>query len=362
MKTLLLSILLLSALNCEKFDEQGARGPALGAASGPDNVVIYQPANDERIDPVEFNPRVGAPNLSKQEPTQLHNPIDDETFPQEVPAQFAAPNAPTLLVFDENNVPGGLAAFLEANPGAVVADSLDALNAGAAGLGAAEPRAMFDVPKTVTVGVEGNSFPGFNNDVEHLPVTTLMRGENPIDKTTWVEGVHNPSIPGRNIAPIDITNMPATSAIPVRTPAVPPQYKLQPGQPKQGLNFSTIAAAPKINMPFAPIPNVTKLNIKREPWNVIQNVKRGPGGVTQDCDGPLLNDCLIDSDTVIPVSEKIITNDKDKRDTKMAWPNKVPAAYMRSTEPQILRIDGDVDLVIEESAPAPALVGSGLGE
>ena len=46
----------------------------------------------------------------------------------------------------------------------------------------------------------------------------------------------------------------------------------------------------------------------------------------------------------------------------MAWPNKVPAAYMRSTEPQILRIDGDVDLVIEESAPAPALVGSGLGE
>ena len=137
---------------------------------------------------------------------------------------------------------------------------------------------MFDVPKTVTVGVDGPPFPGFNNDVEHLPVTTLMKGEKPIDKPEWVEGVQNPSIPGRNIAPIDITDMPPTAAIPVRTPAVPPQYRLQPGQPKQGLNFSTIAAAPKIDMPFAPIPNVTKLNVKREPWNVIQN-----------CEAPLLN-------------------------------------------------------------------------
>lgn len=343
MKTLLLSILLLSALNCEKFDEQGARGPALGAASGPDNVVIYQPANDQRIEPTEFNRRSGAPNLSKQEPTQLHNPIDDVTYPKEVPAKFAAPNAPTLLVFDENNVPGGLADFLAAHPGAVVADSLDALNAGAE----VETRPMFDVPKTVTVGVDGPPFPGFNNDVEHLPVTTLMKGEKPIDKPEWVEGVQNPSIPGRNIAPIDITDMPPTAAIPVRTPAVPPQYRLQPGQPKQGLNFSTIAAAPKINMPFAPIPNVTKLNVKREPWNVIQN-----------CEAPLLNDCLLKSDTVIPVAEKIITHDKDRRDTKMGWPNKIPAAHVRSTEPQILRIDGDVDLVIEESAPAPVLVGS----
>jgi len=350
MKTLLLSILLLSTLNCERFNESGARGPALGAVSGPDNVVIYQPANGQRIEPTEFNRRSGAPNLQKQEPTQLVNPIDLETYPREVPSQFASPNAPTILVFDENNAPGGLAEFLERNPGAVVADSIDAVrNMACEGHddGCGESKPMFDVPKTVTVGVGSPPFPGFNNDVEHLPVTTLMRGENPIDQEEWVEGVGNPSIPGRMIAPIDITDMPATAAIPVRSPNVPSQYKLQPGQPKQGLDFSNIAAAPKIDMPFAPIPNVTKLNIKREPWNVIQK-----------CDAPLVNDCLIKSNTVIPVAEKIITHDKKQRDTKMMWPNKIPAAHVRSTEPQILRLDGDVDLVIEESAPAEALVGS----
>ena len=338
MKRLLLSILLLSALNCEKFVEQAAQGPAL-TSSGPDNVVIYQPANDQRIDPTEFNPRSGAPNLAKQEPTQLANPIDSETYPKVVPAQYAAPNAPTILVFDENNAPSGLKEFIANNPGATVADSIEAVQ------GVAEERPMFEVPKTITVGVDP-PFPGFNNDVEHLPVTTLMRGENPIDEKYYVKGTDDPSIPGRYIEPVDISDMPATAAIPVRTPNVPPQYRLQPGQPKQGLNFSTIAAAPKIDMPFSPIPNVVALNNKREPWNVIQ-----------DCEAPLLNDCLEKSDTIIPVAEKIITHDKKKRDTMMMWPNKIPAAHVRSTEPQILRVDGDVDLVIEESAPVAPIVG-----
>jgi len=42
----------------------------------------------------------------------------------------------------------------------------------------------------------------------------------------------------------------------------------------------------------------------------------------------------------------------------MNWPNKIPAAHVRSTEPQILRIDGDVDLVVTEAAPVEAMVGS----
>jgi len=343
MKLALFSLLLLASLNAEKFEERSARGPAGGAAK-PDNVVIYQPANDTRIEPVEFNPRPGAPNLSKQEAIQLANPIDDVTFPRTVPAEFAAPDAPTILVFDENNAPAGLKEFLASNPGAVVADSIDAVKAaGAAG----KDRKMFDVPKTITVGVENPPFPGFNNDVEHLPVTTLMRGEHPIDKVTSLRGTDEPTIPGRDIAPIRITDMPRVEAIPVRSPAVPPQYRLQPGQPKQGLDFSTIAAAPKIDMPFAPIPNVVSLTNKREPWNVIN-----------DCEAPLLNDCLIKSDTVIPVAEKIITHDKEERDTEMNWPNKIPAAHVRSTEPQILRIDGDVDLVVTEAAPVEAMVGA----
>ena len=341
MKTLLLSILLLSVLNAEKFDERSSAGPVRGASSGPDNVVIYQPANDQRIDPTEFNSRAGAPNLSKQEPTQLANPIDSETYPKTVPTEFAAADAPTILVFDQNNAPAGLAEFIANNPGATVADSIEAVQGAAA-----EERPMFDVPKTITVGVDP-PFPGFNNDVEHLPVTTLMKGENPIDEKYWAKGTDEPTIPGRYIEPVRITDMPATSAIPVRTPNVPPQYRLQPGQPKQGLNFSTIAAAPKIDMPFSPIPNVVSLHNKREPWNVIQ-----------DCEAPLLNDCLEKSDTLIPVAEKIITHDKDKRDTMMMWPNKIPAAHVRSTEPQILRVDGDVDLVIEEAAPAEPVVGT----
>ena len=394
MKTILLSILLLSTLNCEKFDENFALGPAQGGASGAsgasgsdgsfgpnafygpdgarlsgpnalsssngsmseaDNVVIYQPANDSRIEPVVFNPRVGAPNLSRQEPTQLPNPIDSVTFPAEVPAKFAEPNAPTLLVFDENNAPDGLAEFLANNPGAQVADSIEAAELAAAG-GAAQ-RPMFDVPQTVTVGVGNPPFPGFNNDVEHLPVTTLMKGEKPIDKVTYVDGVKNPSIPGRNIRPINISDMPPTSAIPVRSPSVPGQYKLNPGQAKQGLDFSTIAAAPKIEMPFAPIPNVTALKNKREPWNLI-NTRKFEHGKYVECNGPLANDCLIDNDTVIPVADKIITQDKDERDTKMVWPGKVPASYVRSTEPRIIRVDGDVDLVIQDSAPVEDIVGS----
>ena len=343
MKRLLLSILLLSALNCEKFIEQAATGPAQ-SSSGPDNVVIYQPANDVRIEPTQFNSRSGAPNLSKQEPTQLANPIDSETYPKVVPAKYATPDAPTILVFDENNAPAGLKEFIANNPGATIADSIEAVQ------GAAEERVMFDVPKTVTVGVGSPPFPGFNNDVEHLPVTTLMRGENPIDEKYHVQGVANPNIPGRYIEPVVITDMPATEAIPVRTPNVPPQYRLQPGQPKQGLDFSTIAAAPKIDMPFSPIPNVVALRNKREPWNVIQ-----------DCEAPLLNDCLEKSDTIIPVAEKIITHDKENRDTKMAWPNKIPAAHVRSTEPQILRVGGDVELVVQEAAPVEPIVGANSG-
>jgi len=341
MKVAFFSLLLLVSLNAEKFDERSSAGPVRGASSGPDNVVIYQPANDERIDPTEFNSRAGAPNLSKQEPTQLANPIDSETYPKVVPTEFAAADAPTILVFDQNNAPAGLAEFIANNPGATVADSIEAVQGAAA-----EDRPMFDVPKTITVGVDP-PFPGFNNDVEHLPVTTLMRGENPIDEKYWAKGTDEPTIPGRYIEPVRITDMPATSAIPVRTPNVPPQYRLQPGQPKQGLNFSTIAAAPKIDMAFSPIPNVVSLKNKREPWNVIQ-----------DCEAPLLNDCLEKSDTVIPVAEKIITHDKEKRDTTMMWPNKIPAAHVRSTEPQILRVDGDVDLVIEEAAPAEPVVGT----
>jgi len=340
MKVAFFSLLLLVSLNAEKFDERSSAGPVRGASSGPDNVVIYQPANDERIDPTEFNSRAGAPNLSKQEPTQLANPIDSETYPKVVPTEFAAADAPTILVFDQNNAPAGLAEFIANNPGATVADSIEAVQGAAA-----EERPMFDVPKTITVGVDP-PFPGFNNDVEHLPVTTLMRGENPIDEKYWAKGTDEPTIPGRYIEPVRITDMPATAAIPVRTPNVPPQYRLQPGQPKQGLNFSTIAAAPKIDMAFSPIPNVVALKNKREPWNVIQ-----------DCEAPLLNDCLEKSDTVIPVAEKIITHDKEKRDTMMMWPNKIPAAHVRSTEPQILRVDGDVDLVIEEAAPAEPVVG-----
>ena len=343
MKTLLLSILLLSVLNAEKFDERSSSGPVRGASSGPDNVVIYQPANEQRIEPTEFNRRSGAPNLSKQEPTQLANPIDSETYPKVVPAEFASPDAPTILVFDQNNAPAGLADFIASNPGATVANSLDAVRGAAAA-----DRPMFDVPKTITVGVDP-PFPGFNNDVEHLPVTTLMRGENPIDEKYWAKGTDEPSIPGRYIEPVVISDMPATAAIPVRTPNVPSQYRLQPGQPKQGLNFSTIAAAPKIDMAFSPIPNVTALKNKREPWNVIQ-----------DCDAPILNECLEKSDTIIPVAEKIITHDKEKRDTMMMWPNKIPAAHVRSTEPQILRVDGDVDLVIEEAAPVEPVVGSAV--
>ena len=229
---------------------------------------------------------------------------------------------------------------------------------GAGGARGAGDRKMFDVAKTITVGAENPPFPGFNNDVEHLAVTTLMRGEHPIDKHTFVQGTDEPTIPGRDIAPINITDMPSVSAIPIRTPAVPPQYRLQPGQPKQGLDFSTIAAAPKINMPFAPIPNVVALNNKREPWNIIAT-QYGPGGDGSNCAGPLLNDCLIKSDTVIPVAEKIITHDKEERDTEMNWPNKIPAAHVRSTEPQILRIDGDVDLVVTEAAPYEPMVGVG---
>ena len=340
MKVAFFSLLLLVTLNAEKFDERSSAGPVRGASSGPDNVVIYQPANDQRIDPTEFNARSGAPNLSKQEPTQLANPIDSETYPQVVPTQFAAADAPTILVFDRNNAPDGLAEFIANNPGATVADSIEAVQ------GAGSDRKMFDVPKTITVGVNP-PFPGFNNDVEHLPVTTLMKGENPIDEKYWAKGTDEPTIPGRYIEPVVISDMPATAAIPVRTPNVPSQYRLQPGQPKQGLNFSTIAAAPKIDMPFSPIPNVVALQNKREPWNVIQ-----------DCDAEILNDCLEKSDTIIPVAEKIITHDKDKRDTMMMYPNKIPSAFVRSTEPQIMRVDGDVELVIEEAAPVAPIVGA----
>ena len=391
MKATFFSLLLIACLNAERFNEQISRGPQLfqnngngsgngsgngygnGSGSGngngdlmfdnqpnvsgPDNVVIYQPANDTRIEPVEFNKRSGAPNLNRKEPIQLPNPIDSDSFPKVVPSQYATPDSPTLLVFDQNNAPDGLVDFLNNNPDAVYADSVEDARLNV--LGAAKTRPMFDVPKTVTVGVGMNNppFPGFNNDVPHLPVTTLMKGENPIDKKTLVHGVNNPSIPGKNISPMSITGMPGVAAIPVRSPAVPSQYKLQPGQPKQGLDFSTIAAAPKIDMPFPPIPNVVDLDIERGPWNVI-NLRKHTQGSYTNCDGPLLNDCLIDDESVIPVAEKIISHDKDKRDTVMAWPNQVPAAYVRSTDPQIIRVDGDVDFIVEDRAPEETLVGS----
>ena len=164
-------------------------------------------------------------------------------------------------------------------------------------------------------------FPGQNN--EPSKATRI------IEERQYQKGTHEPEIPGRYIAPIEMSDFPAVAAIPIREPAVPPQYKLQPGQPKQGLDFSTIAAAPKIDMAFSPIPNVVAVRNKREPFHVIQN------------DGELEK-----LDNVIPVAEKIITHDKDKRDTMMMWPNKVPSGFVRSTEPQIVKIDGNTEIQV----------------
>ena len=327
MKVLLFSILLANAF-ANKLPETG---PALidTSAQGPDNVVIYRPEDGSRIEPTVFNARLGRPNLSQRQPEKLHNPIDDITFPQVVPGDVAAPDAPTIIVFDRNNAPAGIDALI-ANSGASVADSIEDARGAQAVLAG---RKMFDVPKTITTGV--NSFPGFNNDVEHLPITTLLKGDKPLGQKEWQKGTNEPEIPGRYIAPINISDFPVVSAIPIREPAVPPQYKLQPGQIRQGLDFSTIAAAPKIDMAFSPIPNVVELRNKREPFHIIQN------------DGELER-----LSNVIPVAEKIITHDKDKRDTMMMWPNKIPSGFVRSQEPRIIKIDGDTEIQLAESADA----------
>lgn len=321
MKVLLFSILVAFTL-ANKLPETG---PALvdESARGPDNVVIYSPEDGSRIEPTEFNTRLGTPNLNQEQPDRLHNPIDDVEFPQTVPGDIAEPDAHTIIVFDKNNPPAGIDALI-ADSGANVAESLEDARGAKAVLAG---RKMFDVPKTITAGV--NKFPGFNNDVEHLPITTLLKGDEPIQEEQWQKGTHEPEIPGRNIAPIEMSDFPAVAAIPIREPAVPPQYKLQPGQAKQGLDFSTIAAAPKIDMAFSPIPNVVALRNKREPFHVIQN------------DGELEK-----LDNVIPVAEKIITHDKDKRDTMMMWPNKIPSGFLRSTEPRIVKIDGNTEIQI----------------
>ena len=345
MKTFLFSLLLVATFNCEKFAERGVSGPESNL-SDQRTAVIYAPADDSRIEPTEFNGRVGLPNLNRQTPERLYNPVSDATFPQTIPEDIAAPNAPTVLVFDRDNAPAGLEEFLASNPSVAMADSLDNLNLSSDD---GEDRVMFDVPSTITVGVD--QFPGFNNDVEHLPITTLLKGDRPIDEVTQLQGVERPNIPGREIAPINISDMPVQSAIPILPPAVPSQYRLQPGQAKQGLNFSTIAAAPKINMPFSPIPNVVELNNKREPWNLIQKREGATleGGI---------NDNLVQSDTVIPVAEKILTNDKEERETQMQWPNKIPAAYRRSNKPRIVRVDGDVELQVVDAPAGEELVGS----
>lgn len=345
MKTFLLSLLLVISLKCEKFAERGVSGPESNL-SGENNTVIYAPADDSRIEPTEFNGRVGKPNLDRQTPERLYNPIQDTEFPQTIPEDIAEPNAPTVLVFDKNNAPDGLQEFIENNPSVSMTDSLEDLNLSS---NDGEDREMFEVPSTITVGVD--KFPGFNNDVEHLPITTLLKGDMPIDEVTQLEGVERPNIPGREVAPINISDMPEQAAIPILPPPVPSQYRLQPGQVKQSFDFSTIAAAPKINMPFSPIPNVVKLNNKREPWNLIQKREGASleGGI---------NDNLVSADTVIPVAEKIITNDKENRETEMQWPEKIPAAYKRSNKPRIVRVDGDVELQLVDSAETEELVGS----
>jgi hypothetical protein len=342
MKSFLFSLLLIASLNCEKFAERGVSGPESNL-SGQRNAVVYAPADDSRIEPTEFNGRVGLPNLNRQTPERLHNPIKDTEWPQTVPEDIAAPNAPTVLVFDKNNAPAGLEDFIASNPSVALADSLDNID-----VSGNDDREMFEVPSTITVGVD--EFPGFNDDVEHLPITTLLKGDRPIDEVTQLEGVDRPNIPGREIAPIDISDMPVQSAIPILPPAVPGQYRLQPGQAKQGLNFSTIAAAPKIIMPFSPIPNVVELNNKREPWNLIQKIEGSglEGGI---------NDNLVQNDVVIPVAEKILTNDKENRETEMNWPEKIPAAYRRSNKPRIVRVDGDVELRVVDAPAAEELVG-----
>lgn len=343
MKAVLFSLLLLVSLNAEKFSDQGVAGPS-GVSKGPKTSVIYQPANDVRIEPVVFNSRAGAPNLNRVQPGKLHNPIADTKFPAVIPGDVAAPDAPTIVVFDKDNMPAGLEEFIANNPGSSIADSLDDVQGGSP----APDREMFEVPKTITVGVD--SLPGFNNDVEHLPITTLLKGDHPIDEPTYLKGVERPSIPGIEIAPISISDMPKQYAVPILPPAVPEQYRLAPGQARQGLNFSTYAFAPKIIMPWNAIPNVVELNSKLEPFHQLQTVD----GLA----GEGINDGLQQANTVIPVADKILTRDSEERDSNMQYPKRTRFAYKRDNKPKILRVGGDVSLQMSDAAPKETIVGS----
>lgn len=340
MRIALLSLLLISISWSTKINERGAAGPESNISHGEKTAVIYAPANSTRIEPTQFNSRVGLPNLDRLQPILLHNPIDDIGYQQVIPGHIAAPDASTIIVFDQDNAPHGLAALI-ADKGAQVVASLEE-----AGRMNKMPRGMFEVPSTITAGVQ--HFPGFNNDVEHLPITTLLRGDRPISEETLLLSVDEPHIPGRLVAPMYMSDMPRQSAIPIRTPAVPPQYRLQPGQAKQGLNYSTIAAAPKIIVKFSPIPNVVEVRNKREPFNIIQQTDCGKMGI---------NDCLEKSDTVIPVGEKVITMDSKVRNTDVGYPSPVPAAFLRSTENNIVKIDADSEIVFAEAEPVEPLVG-----
>lgn len=340
MKTFLFSLLLIASFNGEKMNARGAAGPASNTG-GQKTAVIFAPSNSQRIEPTEFNSRVGLPNLSRQQPLKLDNPIDSVTYPQVVPSDIAASDGRTIIVFDSENPPAGFEALLQSGD-AMVVDSLEEAQLVQRG-----ERTMFDAGKTITAGVD--RFPGFNNDVEHLPITTLLRGDRPISEETDLLGVDEPSIPGRRIAPMNMSDMPRQSAIPIRSPAVPPQYRLQPGQIKQGLDFSTIAHAPKIVVKFSPIPNVVALNNKREPFNIIQQTDCGKLGI---------NDCLEKSDTLIPVAEKIITNDSKVRDTDVNYPGAIPSAFLRSTENNILKIDANTQIELAAVEEQETIVGS----